>query len=133
MFDRDDDELMKPIEGPTSTGESIIDGLKDLVGRRGFWIGVAIFVLAVFLAAIDVLEGTVFLVGAAVLYFLPAVIARNKPNSSSVFIINLFLGWTLIMKTDRASSLLALVLEPFADGATCRWTGPIVYGFRRMG
>jgi hypothetical protein len=96
MFNRDNDEPMKPLDGSTSTGESIIGGLKGLVRRRGFWLGVGIFAVAVFLASNDILEGTAFLVGAAVLYFLPAVIARNKPNSSSVFVINLFLGWTLI-------------------------------------
>jgi hypothetical protein len=34
----------------------------------------------------------------AVLYFAPAIIAhsRNVPNKGSVFVINLFLGWTFI-------------------------------------
>ncbi|HUG08892.1 MAG TPA: superinfection immunity protein [Acidimicrobiia bacterium] len=34
--------------------------------------------------------------GLAVLYFLPSIIARKKHNANSVFVVNLFLGWTLI-------------------------------------
>jgi hypothetical protein len=39
-----------------------------------------------------------FLVVLGALYFLPALIARkrNLLNTTSVFIVNLFLGWTLI-------------------------------------
>ena len=84
---------MKPV---ASTGESMLDGLRDLASRKGFWIGVGGFALFVFLAANDVLEGSILLIVVFLLYFLPAVIARQKPNASSVFVINLFLGWTLI-------------------------------------
>jgi hypothetical protein len=91
------DGLMKPVDSNTqTTGETLIDGLKDLAGRKGFWIGVGVFVFLAFLSANDVLEGSVVIVGVFLLYFLPAVIARKKPNASSVFVINLFLGWTLI-------------------------------------
>jgi hypothetical protein len=30
------------------------------------------------------------------LYFLPTIIARHHPNRPSIFIVNLFLGWTLV-------------------------------------
>lgn len=40
--------------------------------------------------------GPVLLIGSAVLYFLPAIIARKKSNNGSVFVINLFFGWTVI-------------------------------------
>lgn len=34
----------------------------------------------------------------AVLYFLPSIIAisRDHPNATGIFILNLFLGWTLL-------------------------------------
>jgi hypothetical protein len=99
MFDRRDrDGLMKPQSdsSPLTTGESMLDGVKDLLRMKGFWIGVALFVVLAFLASNDVLEGSLLLIGVALLYFLPAVIARRKPNASSVLVINLFLGWTLI-------------------------------------
>jgi hypothetical protein len=31
-----------------------------------------------------------------VLYFLPAIIGRNKSDATGVFLLNLLLGWTLI-------------------------------------
>jgi hypothetical protein len=32
----------------------------------------------------------------AVLYFLPAIVGRNKSDATGIFLLNLFLGWTLI-------------------------------------
>lgn len=90
------DLMNDPLSEPESTGESILDGLRWLVKRKGFWLGVVGFVVLSWLAAEDVLGGAVLLAVGALLYFLPAVIARQKPNASSVFVINLFLGWTLI-------------------------------------
>ena len=31
-----------------------------------------------------------------VLYFLPAIIGRDKRDSTGIFLLNLFLGWTVI-------------------------------------
>ncbi len=31
-----------------------------------------------------------------VLYFLPAIIGRNKHDAAGIFLLNLFLGWTFI-------------------------------------
>jgi hypothetical protein len=31
-----------------------------------------------------------------VLYFLPAIIGRNKHNATGIFLLNFFLGWTVI-------------------------------------
>jgi hypothetical protein len=31
-----------------------------------------------------------------ILYFLPAIIGRNKADATGIFLVNLFLGWTLI-------------------------------------
>jgi len=38
----------------------------------------------------------IIVLAGAVLYFLPFIIARKKHNSGSVFVVNLFLGWTII-------------------------------------
>ena len=38
----------------------------------------------------------VFVIVALLIYFLPSVVARKKKNASAVFILNLFLGWTLL-------------------------------------
>ena len=42
--------------------------------------------------------GVIFLVIVAFFYFVPTIVAaqRDIPNKNSVFIINLFLGWTFI-------------------------------------
>jgi hypothetical protein len=37
-----------------------------------------------------------FLFCALLLYFLPSIIGRNKKNATAIFIVNLFLGWTLV-------------------------------------
>jgi hypothetical protein len=47
-------------------------------------------------ASKDAVGPSVLVIGAFVLYFLPAFIARDKPNATSVFVINLFFGWTFI-------------------------------------
>ena len=95
------DDNQSDLQEQSSSGrrfdmESIQANLRDLVKKRSFWMGVLLFAGLLFLAANDALGGTVFLIIAFLLYFLPAVIARKKPNASSVFVINLFLGWTLI-------------------------------------
>jgi Superinfection immunity protein len=37
-----------------------------------------------------------FLLVAALLYFLPAIIGHNKRDSTGIFILNLVAGWTVI-------------------------------------
>jgi hypothetical protein len=43
-------------------------------------------------------EGGVEILGAVavLIYFLPAFVGRNKKNANAIFVVNLFLGWTLI-------------------------------------
>jgi len=31
-----------------------------------------------------------------VIYFIPAIVGYNKPNSTAIFLINLLLGWSVI-------------------------------------
>jgi predicted membrane protein len=41
--------------------------------------------------------GNLVVIGfAAAVYFLPALIGRSKRNATAIFMLNLFLGWTLI-------------------------------------
>ena len=37
-----------------------------------------------------------FLTIAIIVYFIPSFVAHHKPHSGSVFVINLFAGWTVI-------------------------------------
>lgn len=37
-----------------------------------------------------------FLILSVLLYFLPAIIARDKPDATAIFLVNLLFGWTII-------------------------------------
>jgi hypothetical protein len=39
---------------------------------------------------------TVLLLGALLLYFIPSIIGGDRKKIAGIFILNLFLGWTLI-------------------------------------
>lgn len=74
---------------------------KSILKDKRFWwvLGGVVLVAAVgtALSQEEELFGSAgAVIGIALLYFLPAVIARKKHNANSVFVINLFLGWTLI-------------------------------------
>src|SRR5271166_3176262 len=38
----------------------------------------------------------VFIIVALLIYFLPSFVASKKQNANAIFILNLFLGWTLL-------------------------------------
>ncbi|HEX8038027.1 MAG TPA: superinfection immunity protein [Chryseosolibacter sp.] len=38
----------------------------------------------------------ILILGAFVLYFLPSIIGYSKANAGAIFVLNFFLGWTLI-------------------------------------
>ena len=40
--------------------------------------------------------GPIFWLVSLFLYFLPAFLARNKPNFTSILLLNIFAGWTFI-------------------------------------
>jgi hypothetical protein len=44
------------------------------------------------------MEGLIFIVFMAVVYFLPTIgaIGAKKRNTSAIFVLNLFLGWTFL-------------------------------------
>lgn len=38
----------------------------------------------------------IFLTFAALMYFLPSIIGHNKRDATGIFLLNFFLGWTII-------------------------------------
>lgn len=48
-----------------------------------------------FLSAFGGAEFFVIIIG-LVIYFIPCFVARNNRNASTVFLVNLFFGWTLL-------------------------------------
>jgi hypothetical protein len=42
------------------------------------------------------MDGLILFVVLICIYFLPAYIGGNKKNSTSIFLLNLFLGWTFV-------------------------------------
>lgn len=87
---------MNPIEPPNEATEQ----LKRLLRNPKFWLIVLGLLVIGWLSTLEGLTegagsgGLLFVV--ALLYFVPAVIARKKHNASAVFMVNLFFGWTLI-------------------------------------
>ncbi len=68
----------------------------SLLKRRGVWIAMAVVLWFWFASSNEETAGPLLVVvGAVLLYFLPSLVARKKPNANSVFVINLFFGWTL--------------------------------------
>ena len=57
----------------------------------------------------------VFLLVSLFLYFLPAFLARNKPNFTAILLLNFFLGWTFIGWI--VALIWALSSEPQRQGA----------------
>jgi len=69
-----------------------------------------------------------------VLYFLPAILGRDKRDSAGIFLLNLFLGWTLIgwvialiwAMTAEPAARVHLVSVP-AGGHFCCQCGSLTY------
>jgi uncharacterized membrane protein len=40
--------------------------------------------------------GVILLIVILLIYFLPSIIGGKKKNANAIFLLNLFLGWTLI-------------------------------------
>jgi len=69
-----------------------------------------------------------FMVLAALLYFLPAIIGHNKRHAGAIFLVNLLAGWTIVGWF--VALIWACVAEPapvlvYAGGAVhyCSWCG----------
>ena len=94
MTKLDSNGLMVPLDKQADPG--FAGGLQELVRRKGFWIGVGAVALIVILAANDALGGAVAVIAGAGLYLLPSLIAGKKPNANTVFVVNIFFGWTVV-------------------------------------
>jgi hypothetical protein len=42
------------------------------------------------------MPGVVILIIILIIYFIPSFVGKDKKNASAIFILNLFLGWTLL-------------------------------------
>lgn len=85
---------MKPLTSPNESA----DQLKRLLRNPKFWLVVVGVLFVIWLSTLegvtDAAGSGVTLFVVALLYFVPAVIARKKHNASAVFVVNLFFGWT---------------------------------------
>lgn len=70
---------------------------KGLVQSPMFWIGIVAVVAVIVFYNLGGDETTVgIILGGFVVYFLPSILGRQRPNRGRIFIINLLLGWTVI-------------------------------------
>ena len=58
---------------------------------------------------------TLALVLAVIVYFVPAIIGRNKVNATGIVLLNLFLGWTAI-------GWLGALIWAFISPESAAWT-----------
>ncbi|MFZ0635798.1 MAG: superinfection immunity protein [Candidatus Acidiferrales bacterium] len=80
-----------------------------------------------------------FLFLACLMYFLPAIVGRNKRDAGLIFLVNLFFGWTVvgwIVALIWACTTDARVVPVYATGPACycsRCGMPQMYGARFCG
>ena len=52
---------------------------------------------SIFPSSLFPIVGLIFIAAAGLfLYFLPSIVGRHKINAEAIFVLNFFLGWTLI-------------------------------------
>jgi Superinfection immunity protein len=72
-----------------------------------------------------------FLILSVLLYFLPTLIARDKPQVLAVFLVNLLLGWTVIgwfvalIWAGAAERYLPVRIVPTSSGRFCSQCGTL--------
>lgn len=70
-----------------------------------------------------------FLVCSVLLYFLPAIIARDKPDATAIFLVNLLFGWTIIgwfialIWASAEARYIAVPAVPVSSGRLCSQCG----------
>ena len=75
-----------------------------------------------------------FLIFSVLLYFLPTLIARDKPDLLAVFLVNLLLGWTVIgwfvalVWACAAERYLPVRVVPVSSGRFCSRCGTLSPG-----
>ena len=72
-----------------------------------------------------------FLIFSVLLYFLPTLIARDKPQVLAVFLVNLLLGWTVIgwfvalIWAAAAERYVPVGIVPVSSGRFCPQCGAL--------
>lgn len=72
-----------------------------------------------------------FLIFSVLLYFLPTLIARDKPQVLAVFLVNLLLGWTVIgwfvalIWAGAAERYVPVRIVPVSSGRFCSQCGEL--------
>ena len=72
-----------------------------------------------------------FLIFSVLLYFLPTLIARGKPQVLAVFLVNLLLGWTVIgwfvalIWAGAAERYVPVRIVPVSSGRFCSQCGAL--------
>ena len=72
-----------------------------------------------------------FLIFSLLLYFLPTLIARDKPELMAVFLVNLLLGWTVIgwfvalVWACAAERYIPIRMVPVSSGRFCSRCGTL--------
>lgn len=72
-----------------------------------------------------------FLIFSVLLYFLPTIIARDKPQVLAVFLVNLLLGWTVIgwfvalIWAGAGERYLPVRIVPVSSGRFCSQCGTL--------
>ena len=72
-----------------------------------------------------------FLIFSVLLYFLPTLIARDKPDVMAVFLVNLLLGWTVIgwfvalVWACAAERYIPVRMVPVSSGRFCSRCGTL--------
>jgi hypothetical protein len=72
-----------------------------------------------------------FLIFSVLLYFLPTLIARDKPQALAVFLVNLLLGWTVIgwfvalIWAGAAERYVPVHIVPVSSGRFCSQCGTL--------
>jgi Superinfection immunity protein len=72
-----------------------------------------------------------FLIFSVLLYFLPTLIARDKPDLLAIFLVNLLLGWTVIgwfvalIWASAAERYTPVRVVPVSSGRFCSQCGTL--------
>ncbi|HEX4545252.1 MAG TPA: superinfection immunity protein [Candidatus Acidoferrum sp.] len=81
-----------------------------------------------------------FLLFSILLYFLPAIIGRHKPDAMGIFIVNLLFGWTVIgwimalIWACAAERYVPVRFVPVSSGRFCSACGSLApYGAHYCG
>ena len=76
-------------------------------------------------------ENMTFLFLSAIMYFLPTILARHKADFMGIFLVNLFLGWTVIgwfvalIRACSTQRYIPVSMVPVSAGRFCSQCGAL--------